>query len=221
MMNLYQQQQLQQQQQQLQQQASAEGLVGDHQQQQQMGLLHGQTNGLDPTGMFGAAQLNQQQRNSLGLGGVGQLNSSISSQQMGSNNMGFGSPQQVPQQQQQAAPPSDVGAPVAPNAGSDAVLKSEPNEESVANSEVPPPSDHPKDGLENDTGADKLAGAEELDQPENKKIKTEEAPLELKETSNSESIIEGATNDDSATSNAPSEAADDTKGVPDPDTALV
>jgi hypothetical protein len=62
MMNLYQQQQLQQQQQQLQQQASAEGLVtGDP----QMSMMH-QPNGMDP--MFGAGQLSQQQRASLGLG---------------------------------------------------------------------------------------------------------------------------------------------------------
>jgi hypothetical protein len=77
MMNLYQQQQLQQQQQQLQQQAGVE-LNGDPQmamllQQQQQGGM------VDP--MFGAAQLQQQQRASLGLG-ASQLAANYGGQQV-------------------------------------------------------------------------------------------------------------------------------------------
>jgi len=86
MMNLYQQQQLQQQQQQLQQQASAEGMGATD----QLGsIMANQQNNLDS--MFGAGQLSQQQRASLGLGTTN-----------------FGSPGSMPQgmmQQQQLPPP--------------------------------------------------------------------------------------------------------------------
>lgn len=150
MMNLYQQQQLQQQQQQLQQQASAEQMSSPDpqmamllQQQQQQQSGSGGQQGLDP--MFGSAQLAQQQRASLGLGGP----------QLGSSNNFNNTQQELQMMQQQMNQGGSAPGPT-----------NMPQQESSQGKET----DKGKKGQD---PPNKRSGSEDRD-GENKRVKTED-----------------------------------------------